>query len=142
MDIISVINSYVWVFSNLLLIYVAAIVVIFVILYRILFNVKATTGGKLIFRFMLSLVGIVALIVVGTFIDPAANRAWNVYPGDVAVWRPIVRFTIYAYVAYSITSLAVFLVIRRWFPHKVKTANDLQFIQPRRTASIPIIRDK
>ena len=136
-DVLNVINSYAWVGSNILIAYIALIVVIFVILYRVLYNVKATTGGKLIFRFMVSLVGIIGLVFVATWIDPAANREWWNYPGYVADWRPIIRFAVYAYVAVTVTSLTRFLVIRRWFPHRVKTADDLKLIQPRHTGSIP-----
>ena len=140
--VVNAINTFAWVGSNVILAYIMLVVVIFVVLYRILFKVNATTGGKLIFRFMLSLVGIVGLIALGTFIDPAAGREWWNYPDDVAIWRPIVRLAIYSYVATTITSLAVFLVIRRFFPHKVKKAEDYDFVLPRAsTAPIPTKRD-
>lgn len=138
--VLDAINAFMWVSANVILAYIMVLVVIFVLLYRALFEVNATTGGKLVYRFMVSLVGITGLIVLGTFIDPAAGREWFTYPTDVAVWRPIVRFAIYTYVAYTVTSLSVFLVIRRFYPNRVKKAEDYSFVKPR-TGSIPIKRD-
>lgn len=142
MDVIHFINSIAWVGSNVLIAYIAVTVVAFVIGYFALYDPKATTGGKLIFRFMLSLVGVILLIFVSTFIDPSNNRNWLNYPGDVAWWRPLIRFAIYSYVAFTTSSLAVLLVIRKWFPQKVKKASDLNLVRPRSTGSIPIITHK
>lgn len=141
MDVVTAINTFLWVGSNLLLAYVAAIIVIFVIGYYVLFDPTATTGGKMIFRFMLSLVGIIALIVFGVFVDPATDRAWMSYPEDVDVYRPFLRFAVYSYVAFTITSLAVLLVVRKWKPEWVKKASDLNLVKPRHTSEIPVIKE-
>lgn len=140
-DVIHAINEWVWIGSNVLLAYVSVAIVIFVAGYYFLYDPRATTGGKFIFRFMLSLVGVIGLIFVGTFIDPSPNRMWFAYPGDVAWWRPIVRFAIYAYVAFSITSLSVLLGLRKWRPDLIKKASDLDLVKPRNTSEIPIIRN-
>lgn len=129
LEIIQEVNAVAWVLSNLVLAYSAVALVVFVAGYYILFDPSATTGGKFIFRFMLSLVGVMALVFVSIFVDPANGRLWFVYPGDVALWRPVVRLGVYTYIAFTITSLAVLLVVRKWYPNKLKTARDL--VKPR-----------
>lgn len=134
-----VINTIAWIGANVLVAYISLAVVAFVVGYYVLFDPRATTAGKMIFRFMLSLVGVILLTFVGTFVDPSHNRSWFEYPDDVDIWRPIARIAIYGYVAYTITSLAVLLWIRKWKPHLVKKASDLNLVQPRHTGVIPII---
>lgn len=122
MDVITVINSIAWVLANIVLAYTALALVLFVIMYYALFDPRATTGGKLIFRFMLSLVGVIGLVFVGIFVDPSVNRGWSMYPADVEFWRPVLRLIIYSYLAFTITSLAVLLVRRKWRPNSLKIA--------------------
>lgn len=140
MNLLEFINSFAWVGSNILIAYIAIVVVVFVVAYYVIYDPGATTGGKFIFRFMLSLVGVIGLVFVGTFIDPAQSREWFSYPGDVASWRPLIRFAIYAYVAFTTTSLAAVLFIRRWFPHLIKKASDLTLVKPRNTSEIKTIK--
>lgn len=137
-----VINTIAWVGANLLVAYIALLVILFVVMYYIFFDPKATTAGKMIFRFMLSLVGVIALIFIGTFIDPSSGNGPLGGPSEtVDWWRPVVRFVVYAYVAFTITSLATALVLRKWFPDKVKKKSDLALVKPRTdTMEIPIIR--
>ena len=80
---IEVINPIVWVLANVILAYTALILVVFVFMYYALFNPKATTGGQLIFRFMVSLVGVVGVVFLGIFIDPAPDSEWFIYPAGV-----------------------------------------------------------
>lgn len=122
MDFITTINPIAWVLANLILAYISLALVVFVITYYALFDPRATTGGKFIFRFMLSLVGIVGLVFLGIFIDPAPDRSWFQYPDETDWWRPIVRLSVYGYVAFTITSLAVLLFYRKWLPHRLRTA--------------------
>lgn len=128
-DFIQEVNAVAWVLSNVVLAYSSVALLVFVAGYYILFDPSATTGGKFIFRFMISLVGVMALVFIGVFVDPVAGRAWFTYPGDVALWRPVTRLIIYSYIAFTITSLAVLLVVRKWHPHKLVTARDL--VKPR-----------
>jgi len=117
-------NTYAWVFSNVLVGIVAVLVVIFVFVYSILWDPKATTGGKLIFRFMVSLIGVIGLVAISLFLDPVSGREWYSYPGDVLIWRPTLRLIIYGYVAIKVVQLIVFLILRKFWPHKLKkTAN-------------------
>jgi len=141
-DVIHIINTVAWVGANFLIAYSCVAIILFVIGYYILFDPRATTGGKLIFRFMLSLVGVIGLIFVGVFVDPAGNREWFTYPGDVDVWRPLIRFGIYFYVSFTITSLAILLVIRKFKPSLVRKASDLNLVKPRHTNEIPIISSR
>lgn len=141
MDIIDVINPIAWVAANLILAYTALALVVFVVLYYALFDPKATTGGKFIFRFMLSLVGIIGLVFLGIFVDPPPTRGWGVYPDYVDWWRPLLRLLVYGYVAFTVTSLAVLLVLRKWFPHKLKTAPSQELVKVRHeTSEIPIVK--
>ena len=139
------INSFAWVAGNILVAYIAIAIVVFVIGYYVLFDPKATTAGKFIFRFMLSLVGVILLVFIGTYVDPSPNRQWSVLPPDINSWRPILRLLIYGYVAFTITSLAVLLWVRKWRPGRVKSAQDRGLVEPRHTKEIPIVivpRDK
>lgn len=133
-------NSIAWILSNALIAYIAFAVPGFVVLYYILYDPKATTAGKLIFRFMLSLVGIILLVFIGTFVDPTGGRNWATLPHDVEFWRPTLRLLIYGYVAFTITSLAVFLALRKWWPGLVKTAPDEALVKVRHTSEIPIVK--
>ena len=85
------INPIVWVITNLILIYVGIALIAFVSLYQTLFDPKATTGGKMIFRFAWSRGLVVAVIFVGIFIDPRHDIPWYEYPGDTIWWRPVAR---------------------------------------------------
>jgi hypothetical protein len=135
------INSLMMVAGRILVGYISFAIVVFVIAYYILFDPRATTAGKFIFRFMLSLVGVILLSFVGTFISPATsgyNR--SIPPPDVFSWITLLRIIVYGYVAFAITSLAVLLAIYRWWPTRIKNKN-LAFVEPRSTKDIPIIRN-
>lgn len=124
-------NAFAWVVSNALVAYIAVLLVVFVVTYYILFDPKATTAGKYIFRFFLSLFGVIGLIFISLFIDPRAGREWTVYPGDVLWWRPIVRLISYSYVAFTITSLSFLLAARKWRPSWLRTSLDHDLVKPR-----------
>lgn len=138
---IEVINPIAWVLANVILAYTALILVVFVFMYYALFNPKATTGGQLIFRFMVSLVGVVGVVFLGIFIDPAPDHAWFIYPaGHVDAWRPALRLLIYGYVAFTATALSVLLIKRKWFPHMLRIAPSQDLIKPRHeTSEIPVV---
>lgn len=136
---VDILNPAFWAIGNLFLAYTSVMLLLFVIVYFILFDPRATTGGKLIFQFMLSLGGVITLVFIGIYIDPSPDRSWNIIPITVEWWRPVFRLVIYGFVAYSISSLAALLVLRKWFPHKLKKASDLQLVQPRHTSEIPIV---
>ena len=144
MDFVSFIESLnpaLWVVANIILAYVAAALLVFVVMYYALFDVKATTGGRLIFRFMLSLVGVIAIVFLGIYIDPSSDREWFIYPGDVDWWRPSMRLVVYSYLAFTITSLAVLLVHRKWFPDRLKTAPSGELVKVRHeTSEIPVVK--
>lgn len=141
MNIIDIVNQIMWVAANITLAYIACVLMVFVVMYYALFDPKATTGGKLIFRFMLSLVGVIGLVFIGIFIDPAPDREWFLYPAEAELWRPALRLAIYGYVAFTITSLAILLVKRKWWPHKVRTAPTQELVKVRHeTADIPVVK--
>lgn len=141
MDVIDTVNSIAWVVANLLLAYTVLALVLFVIMYYALFDPRATTGGKLIFRFMLSLVGVVGFVFIGIFIDPTMNNSWSSYPQDVEPWRPVLRVVIFGYVAFTITSLAALLVRRKWRPNSLKIAPAQDLVKVRHpTNEIPIVK--
>lgn len=140
MDILNIINSVAWVASNVLIAYISVVVIAFVAGYYTLFDPSATTAGKFIFRFMLSLAGLASLLTVATFIDPSHNRIWHDYPDDIASWRPIIRFAVYSYISFTITSLAILLLVRKWWPQKIKSSPDLDLIKLRHTTEIPTIK--
>ena len=141
-DFFERINPALWVLSNLNLIYIGIALIVFVVLYQIWFDPKATTGGTMIFRFAWSLSLVVAVIYVGIFVDPRHDIPWYEYPGDVLWWRPIVRAAAYSYVAYTISALIWFLWKRKFRPEKLRTAPDRLLVKPRHdTAVISTIKE-
>lgn len=138
---IEVINPIVWVLANVILAYTAVVLVVFVFMYYALFDPKATTGGQFIFRFMVSLVGVVGLVFLGIFIDPAPDREWFTYTADyVDAWRPAFRLIIYGYVAFTATALSVLLIKRKWFPHMLRIAPSQELVKPcHETSEIPVV---
>ena len=141
-DFLEWLNPTLWVIANLALIYIGVLLPAFTILYPTLFDPSATTGGKMIFRFALSLSMVVAVIVVGILIDPRHDIPWYEYPQDTIWWRPIVRLGAYLYVAYTITSLVIFLWKRKFYPQKLKRAPDKELVKPRHdTSEVPTIKE-
>lgn len=138
--IIDAVNAVLWVSGNVTLGYSAVVLMIFLVSYVIIFDPRATTGGKLIYQFMLSLAGVMALNIIGVYIDPSADTKWFMYPDDVEPWRPILRLIVYVFIAWAISSLVVLLILRKWFPHKLKKASDIKALVKDRqpTKEIPI----
>lgn len=136
------INPIVWVITNLILIYIGIALIAFVSLYLIWFDPKATTGGRMIFRFAWSLGLVVAIIFVGIFIDPRHDIPWYEYPGDTIWWRPVARMLAYSYTSYTISALILFLWKRKFRPEKLSTAPDKLLVKPRHdTAELPTIKE-
>lgn len=137
------INSLMMVTGRILVGYISLAIVVFVIAYYILFDPRATTAGKFIFRFMLSLVGVILLSFIGTFLIPnSGGYTRSIPPPDVFSWITLLRIVVYGYVAFSITSLAVILAAYRWWPDRIKTKN-LTFAEPRtNTKETLIISEK
>lgn len=115
-------NAWLWVFTNVMVIYIYLMLLVFTIAYPIFFDPRATTAGKFVLRFALSLVGVIGLVFISIFVDPRAGALWFEFPGDILPWRPGVRLAIYGYVAYTITGLVVVLWLRKFRPHKLRTA--------------------
>lgn len=138
---VKVINTVAWVSGNVVLVYTALALLVFLASYYAIFDPSATTGGKLIFRFMLSMAGVILLVFIGIFVDPSPDREWFKYPdGTVEWWRPLLRLAVYGFVTFSISSLAWLLAVRKWWPHRVKKASDINLVKVRHTAEIPIVR--
>jgi hypothetical protein len=129
------VNTAAWVMANLLVAYIAVVLIVFVLGYYLLFDPKATTAGRFVFRFALSLIGVIGLVVISLFVDPSVGRKWFEYPGDILDWRPLGRLVIYAYVSYTITGLAVLLGYRKWRPEYLRVAPDVHDLVKPRTLS-------
>jgi hypothetical protein len=114
-------NETLWVLSNVLVGYVAFALLVFAIAYPILFDPRATTAGRVVLRFIGSLVGVVGLSVVAVFIDPQVVPWWEIPPG-LEWWRAPLRLIVFLYVAYSVTALVGVLVVRKFRPGKIQTA--------------------
>lgn len=139
-EVTNAINAVAWVLGNVVLAYTAVALLGFLVAYYSIFDPSATTGGKMIFRFMLSLAGVIVLVSIGIFVDPSPDQEWFIFPeASVEWWRPILRLAIYGFVAYSISSLAWLLAVRKWWPYKVKKASDINLFKVRHTSEIPIV---
>lgn len=125
-------NGVFWVLANYLIIVIAAVLVLFVIVYYALFNPKKTTAGRFIFRFVFSLIGVIGLVVIGIFLNPMHGHHWTEYPGDVFWWRPLARVIVYGYVAYAVSALVVLVVIRKWWPERLHTAQTRELLEERK----------
>lgn len=123
-----------WIMSNLLVGYIGVALIVFSISYYILFDPRATTGGRMVFRFTFSLIGVVGLVFISLFIDPSPGHRWNEFPGDVLWWRPLLRLAAYLYVSYTVTAMAVVLYLRKFHPKKLNTApiDESTFVKVRR----------
>lgn len=115
-----VVNAIAWVAGNIVVLVIAISASAFVLLYPLLFEFEKTTAGLLIWRAVLSLALLGGLVCLGIFVD--GRVPWWQYPGDVVGWRPLLRLAVYGFIAYTFASLVALLVIRRWWPDKVKTA--------------------
>lgn len=131
-QLIQELNTIFWVATNILVAYTMGILIVFVVLYYALFDPRATTAGKFVFRFMLALVGVTSLSIIGIFLDPSRGQNWSQIPIDTLPWRPFIRMLVYGYVAYAITGLAVLIVIRKWWPEKIRTAKTRDLLKTRR----------
>lgn len=135
-----VVTSILLIGTSLLMLYVTLALIVFVVGYYIFFDPKATTAGRMLFRFMVSLTGVFVLTIVNSFVFPLV---YNEARGPT-IWSTLwflLSFAIIAYVAFTITTLFVSLVLRKWFPQRVKKRSDLNLLQPRHdTTDIPIIK--
>ena len=137
------VNPTVWWIANLVVVYVGVMLAVFVIAYPSFFNHRLTTGGRMIFRFSLSLFFVVVLVVIGIYLNPSHDQSWLEYPEDILWWRPVLRLVAYGYVAYTITALVIFLWNRKFHPEKLTTAPDKLLVKPRHdTAEVPTIKEK
>ena len=116
--------------STGLLWYVTIALLIFVVGYYVFFDPRATTAGKQLFRFMVSLAGIFFLTAVGGFVRPLFKNEDGSYTGFATFWAAL-AVLICLYVAFTITTLSVSLVMRKWFPSRVKKVSDLTLLKPR-----------
>ena len=125
-------NSVAWVLANGIVAYILFALIVFVIGYIILFDPSATTAGRFILRFVISLVGVMSLVFIGVFIDNKPNEDWLGFPGDTIWWRPAARLLVYGLVASTITSLVVLLMKYKWWPHKIKKSRTQEFVHIRK----------
>ena len=106
----STINPYLWVAANAMLAYVGLSLVFYVVFYGLKFRWNANAGGRIIFAFTLSLLGLVALSVVAVFFDPVTE--WTTYPEGIQVWRPTFRLLVYTGIAAALTGMNGTLIRR------------------------------
>lgn len=129
-QILEVLNPYFWTAANILVALILVVQIIFVVMYRKVFNPFLTTVGKYIFLFMLSLIIVIGLVFIGIFINPREGYIWWHYPGDIFVWRPIVRFLGFGFTAFAVSALTVVLWLRRYHPERLKIAPETDEIIP------------
>lgn len=125
-------STVVWVLGNVIAFLVFAAAAAFSILYPILFKVELTTGGKLIWRAILSTAGFGLLVVIGLFVD--GRSEWTEMPPNVIWWRPLSRLMVYGFIAFTFSSLVALLLRRRFWPKTVVTAPD-EYTGPRRRST-------
>ena len=136
-DWLSEINAIFWVSSNVFVGYITIAVYVFLIAYYVMFNPRATTAGRLLFRLLSALGGVMTLVFIGVFIDNRPDEDWLSFPGDTLWWRPILRIILYGFMAYAVTALIAFMVTVKWFPHRLKTPRDKELIQLRNERTDP-----
>lgn len=125
------INTVFWVAANYagLVVFIAS--GLFTILYIIFWNPRVTTAGWLIWSAFLAITLFGLNQVLGVWVDGRTS----VYelPTDVAWWRPVVRLIAMGVVAYTFARLVTFVVVRRFWPDRVKIAPPEEHtLEPRR----------
>lgn len=137
------VSALLWVISNVVIAYDAITLIVFVVGYYALFDPSATTAGKVLFRFMVSLVGVISLAYFSLFFFPLTGVPWYVLPDTAELWWSFLRLGVYGYVAFTITSMAVLLVLRKWFPKRIKSAPVKELFQVRHdTEELDIVDPK
>lgn len=110
-----------WVLGNLVVLSVFLSASLFAILYPIFWDWRHwTTAGTRIWRAILSVAGLGLLIVIGLFLDGSVE--WWQMPSNVSGWRVLLRLVVYGLIAYSFADLVKTLVIRKFWPERLKTA--------------------
>ena len=128
---LDVINDVLWFVVNVLAFVASVTIVVATIAYYAFFDPRATTAGKMIFRFMVSLSGVIVIGAVAKLTGVTEETTW---------WL-ILALLVYAYLAFTVISLAVFLAIRKWKPQKFKKKSDVNVVKPRtETTEIPIVK--
>ena len=111
---VHVLNEILWNIGNLTILVIFIAATAFAVIYPILFDVKATTGGFFIWQAIASVAAIGFLIVIGLYVDT----------DDTAWWRPALRLIVYGLVAWTFIRLVYLLIVRRFRPEKLKTRPD------------------
>ena len=130
-DWLNEINTIFWVSSNALVGYITIALYVFLVAYFVMFNPRKTTAGRLLFRLLFALGGVMTLVFVSVFIDNRPDEDWLTFPGDTLWWRPTLRIFGYLFLAYAVTALISFMVKVRWFPHRLKTPRDKELLRLR-----------
>jgi hypothetical protein len=108
-------NDILWGISNALVFYVSFAIVIFTGFYGLFFKWWQRWAGVSVFIDRTAIVGVIALIFIGVFVDP--QRGFWEAPDDVLSWRPVVRVIVYASVAFAVT-FQFTVALRRWIHTK------------------------
>ncbi|AWN03252.1 hypothetical protein PBI_CAMILLE_5 [Microbacterium phage Camille] len=116
-----VITDVLWIVDNLLANVASFGIITAAIAYYTLFDPRATTAGRMVFRFMVSLAGVIALSLVAEAFGATKDTTW---------WVALAMI-VYGYLVYTIIALLTFMVIRKWKPSRVKKKADLNLMKPR-----------
>ncbi len=108
--LIEYINPALWIVANLQLVYLSGALVAWVAGYGLGFRWWTTPAGRQVFAFTASLLGVVGLVFIGTFVNP--QRPWWEAPPEVFEWRPILRYAVYLAVSITLTRMVASLVQR------------------------------
>lgn len=95
------VNDILWGLSNLIVAYVAVAILLFTLFYGLFFKWWQRSAGISVFMDRVALVGVIALVFIGVFVDP--QRGWWEAPPDVLGWRPWFRVIVYGAVAFAVT---------------------------------------
>jgi hypothetical protein len=130
MDWLTGINEIAWVLGNITVLVIFFAALAFGIIYPLFFRYRETAVGIAVWRAVISVAGFGLLAVMAFFID--GRTEWSMMPQDVSPWRPMVRLLIYGFIGHSFATLVYILLVRRFAPHKIKTAPEKWRLPPER----------
>lgn len=115
-------NEIVWVIGNFGGLFTFISAFLFAAFYALVFNPWLTDAGSRVWWAFVAIAAYGANTVLGVFVDGRTSPF--VLPQDVAWWRPSVRLIILLFVLTAFARLVQFVILRRYFPNRVKTAPD------------------
>jgi len=111
------VNAWLWLSANFISVYAVITLFAFVIFYARFFPWRQYPAGVAQMQLAVALLALSIPSLIAVYIDPQVVP-WYIYNENIEPWRPSIRFTGVAYVAYAITNLLHLLWLRKYHPER------------------------